>query len=590
MREAPLVSRGSSGVSAMPDERSSGTSTAAWRPRPLRIGLLTNTMEQPQWAIDALRQIEAAGCGRIELVIMPETPPQPSTSRVKSIIKNREYLLYHLYNRLDAKRFRKEPDPFTPGSIASLVKDVDVVRLRPRMTQHCDYFEDPDVERILAYDLDVAIRFGFRILKGRALEIARFGVWSYHHGDNLVNRGGPPGFWEVMEGTPVTGSILQILTEKLDGGQVLYRSWASTDQLSVVRNQANFYRKTSTFLARKLCELHREGPAALEDRSGVARGFVPYTQRLYTQPKNAEMLRLLSRLAGRFVRLKLDRLKSVEQWSLAYLIDRSHEDGASPVPPALYRSTLLAPPKGAFWADPFVVRRGDRYYVFFEEWLEEAGKAHISCIEIDAKGKASPPRKVLECDYHLSYPFTFEWQGTQYMIPETGDNRTVELWRAVEFPDKWELDRVLMRDIYAVDATLEEIDGRWWMFANVAPVEGASTWDELHLFYADSPLGPWRPHRRNPVKSDVRSARPAGRLIRVGNELYRPSQDCSASYGHGTVINRITRLDLDAFEEVEVARLHANWRRDLTGMHTINSAGGMTVVDVRLKRSRFAVR
>ncbi|HJR41099.1 MAG TPA: hypothetical protein VJ812_03370 [Gemmatimonadaceae bacterium] len=587
MREARVGQyRRGIAMSAKPDETPAAKGASQWTPRPLRIGLLTNTMEQPRWALDALRQIQEAGCGTIEVVVMPEVPPQPSTSRVRSIIKNREYLLYHLYNRLDTGRFRREPDPFTAGSLEPFVRGAEIVRLTPRQTQHCDYFEDADVERIKAYDLDVAIRFGFRILKGRALDIARFGVWSYHHGDNLVNRGGPPGFWEVMEGTPVTGSILQVLTEKLDGGQVLYRSWASTDQLSVVRNQANFYRKTSTFLARKLCDLHREGPSALQERGGP-RGYVPYTHRLYTQPRNGEMMRLLARLGWRFARHKLHRVLSDERWALAYVIDRSHQDGAAPVPPTLYRSTLLAPPKGAFWADPFVVSRGDRYYVFFEEWLDAAGKAHISCIEIDAKGKASPPRKVLECDYHLSYPFTFEWRGTQYMIPETGDNRTVELWRAVEFPDRWELDRVLMRDIYAVDATLEEIDGRWWMFANVAPVEGASTWDELHLFHADSPLGPWQPHRRNPVKSDVRSARPAGRLIRAGGDLYRPSQDCSASYGHGLVINRITRLDLEAFEEVEVARLHANWRPDLTGMHTINAAGGMTVVDVRLKRPRL---
>ncbi len=571
----------------MSAEPGSSAKGAAWTPRPLRIGLLTNTMEQPQWALDALRQILDAGVGRIEAVIMPDVPPQKSTSRVRSLIKHRDYLLYHLYGRLDRKKFGREPGPFTPGSIAPLVEDAEIVRVRPRMTQFCDYFEDADVERIRTLDLDVAIRFGFRILKGRALDIARFGVWSYHHGDNLVNRGGPPGFWEVMEGTPVTGSILQVLTEKLDGGQVLYRSWSSTDQISVTRNMANFYRKTSTFLARKLVELHREGPNALRDRHAAGDGWRPYAHRLYTQPRNAEMLGLLWRLLRRFVRHKVAALTSMEQWALAYVVDRGQSDAAAPLPPTLYRSTLLVPPKGSFWADPFVVRRDGRYYVFFEEWLDSAGKAHIACIEIDEKGIASAPRTVLDRDYHLSYPFTFEWQGTQYMIPETGDNRTVELWRAVEFPHRWELDRVLLKDIYAVDATLEEIDGRWWMFANVAPVEGASTWDELHLFHADSPLGPWTPHTHNPVKSDVRSARPAGRLIRVGGALYRPSQDCSVSYGHATVINRITRIDPEGYEEVEVTRAEAKWRKDLTAMHTINSAGGLTVVDARIKRSRF---
>ena len=75
------------------------------------------------------------------------------------------------------------------------------------------------------YDVDVALRFGFRIVKGNALRVAKHGVWSHHHGDNLLYRGGPPGFWEVMRGDPFTGTILQILSDELDGGQVIYRSF-----------------------------------------------------------------------------------------------------------------------------------------------------------------------------------------------------------------------------------------------------------------------------------------------------------------------------------------------------------------------------
>ena len=48
------------------------------------------------------------------------------------------------------------------------------------------------------------------------------GVWSYHHGDNRVNRGGPAGFWEVFEQWDVTGSILQVLSEELDAGKTLF--------------------------------------------------------------------------------------------------------------------------------------------------------------------------------------------------------------------------------------------------------------------------------------------------------------------------------------------------------------------------------
>ncbi len=122
---------------------------------------------------------------------------------------------------------------------------------------------------------------------------------------------------------------------------------------------------------------------------------------------------------------------------------------------------------------------------------------------------------MLERDCHVSYPLTFTWNGSWYMIPETAQNRTVELYRAVDFPHRWEFELVLLSDIEAVDATAAEIEGSWWMFVNIG-VEGASTWDELHLYSAPTPLGPWVPHARNPVKSDVRSARPAGRVFSRG--------------------------------------------------------------------------
>ena len=89
--------------------------------------------------------------------------------------------------------------------------------------------------------------------------MARYGIWSYHHGDSYVHRGSTPGFWEVMSDKEVSGSMLQVLTEDLDNGRVLYRSWAPTiNQFSVKKNLNNYYWKTARFMGRKLAELHRD--------------------------------------------------------------------------------------------------------------------------------------------------------------------------------------------------------------------------------------------------------------------------------------------------------------------------------------------
>lgn len=51
------------------------------------------------------------------------------------------------------------------------------------------------------------------------------------------------------------------------------------------------------------------------------------------------------------------------------------------------------------------------------------------------------------------------------MMPEGQASRALRLYRAVEFPLKWEFDRVLV-DRPLVDATLVEWEGRWWLFAS----------------------------------------------------------------------------------------------------------------------------
>jgi hypothetical protein len=533
----------------------------------------------------ALEEIERGGDAQVVVLVRDVTPPTPSPGKLRTYVRNRRVLLYSLYRRLDARRFKLDADPFAPSEIASLYPDVPVLDVRPRRTKHSDFFEEPDLEAIRHYDLDVAIRLGFRILRGGILGVARYGVWSYHHGDNNVNRGGPAGFWEVMEGHAVTGSILQVLSEDLDGGRVLYRSYSSTERASVSKNLQNYYWKTSLFIARALRTLRDEIRQGVDPTVPAPPPVAAYSRRLYTAPGNFEMARLMARLAGRIVRNKARHLLHREQWCLAYR--RSRAPASSSLPDlAMFRFNLIVPPPDRFWADPFPVNVDGRHVILFEEFIYAQNKGHIAAIEVGDSGPVEPAVRVLEMPYHLSYPFVFDWKGVHYMIPESADNSTVDLYRARKFPFEWEHERTLLDGVKLYDATLAEIDGRWWLFAS-SETFAASTYEELHLFYADSPLGPWRPHERNPVVSDVRRARPAGRLFCHGGAWYRPAQDGSGSYGSGVEIRRITRLEPNAYDEVPATRIDPLWDRRVVGVHTVNHIPGLTVVDARVRRWKF---
>jgi hypothetical protein len=169
------------------------------------------------------------------------------------------------------------------------------------------------------------------------------------------------------------------------------------------------------------------------------------------------------------------------------------------------------------------------------------------------------------------------------MIPETAANKTIEVYACESFPNQWKLETVLFDGIAARDVTLFEVDGLWWMFVAIADTDSS---DELFVYYSETPFGPWKPHQQNPVKSDVRNSRPAGRPFYWKGDLYRPAQDSSRGYGYGMRINRIVRLTPSEYIEEEVSQVLPQWRKDLRGTHTLNICDDLTVIDCLVQRRR----
>lgn len=551
-------------------------------PLPLRVGLLVDSLVQPRWVRDLVARIQQSPFARVVAVVENTPPDKPRRGLLRRVLQNR-HLLYSLYTNLDDRLFAGEcrPDAFERVTLADLVQDCTTIRVAPVRTRYCDYFAATDVAALRELNLDVALRIGFRILKGEVLKVPRYGIWSYHHGDNLTRRGGPAGFWEVMDACDVTGSILQILTPDLDAGKVIYRSYTATDKRSVRRNRNSLYLKSVPFVLRKLQELAEYGPAVL-DGSPDDRAYIPYSAPLYRTPTNRQIVGPLLRLAGRYVVQKVNDTVWPLKWEIAYGIGAAAGDA----PPACYRLQHVSPPADRFWADPFPVESNGRHFVFVEELQYATRKGHIAVLELGKDGLRRPPVTVLEEDYHLSYPFVFRWKDRFYMVPESSANRTVDLYECVEFPYRWTRVARMLENVNAADPTLVEVDGLWWLFLSIAEA-GVRNYDELHLFYSETPFGPWQAHPRNPVKSDVRSARPAGGIFRWRGDLYRPAQDCSKRYGHSIVIHRIVTLNTQEFRESSVSTILPAWRPDIAATHTLNTCQGMVVVDVMRRRPRM---
>lgn len=242
-----------------------------------------------------------------------------------------------------------------------------------------------------------------------------------------------------------------------------------------------------------------------------------------------------------------------------------------------------------FYADPFLHRANGKTFLFVEEYPYTDRRGFIAAAEVVDGRLATAPVAVLKRPYHLSYPFVFEHEGEFWMIPETGANRSIELYRATEFPWAWELSTVLMEGAVFSDATILFHDGLWWLFVT-ADWLGASTQDELSIFYSETLDGEWKPHRANPVKSDSRYSRPAGRIVQQDGRLFRPAQNCDRTYGAGIVWFEITALTPTKFNERKIADWDGQAELSMDGLHSFDQIGPLQTIDFKCSVYRGVAR
>jgi hypothetical protein len=533
---------------------------------PLRLLLVTDGGTIPNWLYKCLSAVEGFTLATVALAL-------PATRKHRRSLR---HVVFSLYERIDRYLFRGEADALSPIDLQSALPSCRVVNVRHARAAS-------QLVRALAEEhIDVVLDPLCLLPPAGLTDVSTYGVWSVpfgHSGDPRTQF--TPAFWEVIEGRPSTETRLCVQWKGSGGKRVLYLSVAPTDRRSVSRNQSRLYWKISAAVARNLLSLRRNPDAFVQRLAASAPSDVANTppRAPASAPGNLETLRAGTRLVRRYASDKWTRTLYRDHWTLAYRYGKGDRPVTGPF-------QTLVPPIDRYWADPFPVRVGNEYYIFHEEAPFSTDKGSIVLSVVDSAGKTAGPIPILEKDYHLSYPFVFRWDGEFFMIPETSAHRQVELYRCVDFPSRWKLERVLLAGLEATDPTPAFLFGRWWLFTAI-PVAGAGTSGELHLFYADSPLGPWTPHRANPVKSDVRSARPAGRVFENAGQFYRPAQDCSRRYGYAVSINRILELNPDTYREVEVDKIVPNAELKLSGVHTFNVADDLTVIDCLVRRRKF---
>lgn len=236
-----------------------------------------------------------------------------------------------------------------------------------------------------------------------------------------------------------------------------------------------------------------------------------------------------------------------------------------------------------YWtADPFVVKENGKYYLFFEMFDRIKRKGLLGCREISESGFGKM-RVIYESASHLSYPFIYKKDGVYYIVPESNKSEELFRLRCVDFPLKWEKEKVLLHE-KLVDTTIFTHNGTDFYISQ--RVSGDNVFDRIDLFYDHNSVIEECPV--NPVKKDLKTARCAGKLFEYDGKLIRPSQNCADGYGAGLNFNEVLELSENAFKERLISMvlpedIKLNFENHFTGIHTYNRTDNVEVIDLKIK-------
>ena len=535
----------------------------------LRVAVAAPGTELPAWqasAITALGRLD-----HVSLVLFvdespatgPVDPPALDSSRRLAPTADAGGTDWSVWDRW--QRLMPSPTAGRPVDLTTELTGVETVPVAGRGDDGTVRLGDPAEDTIRAADLDVLLRLSGRPFYDDAVYAApTYGVWEFRYGSE--GRGGewPPCLRELVGGETTTRATLWRMTG-VDSGVPLRRG--------VYPTLAHSWHGTVD----QLLEDSARWPAAVA--VDIATG-----EAAYLSGEATEIDLDVSREPGvtSVAALALAQLRGVLRiattgasvWSIG--VTEAPIDRVAADPQGTTFEWFHLPDSRRFVADPFPVRIDDEPYLLFEDLSFEDGRGVISALSLADPLTFESTEVVFERPHHLSYPYAFVHDGRTYVAPEMAEAGEINLY-ALDGPADWTHVETLVPDVPGLDPTLVEHDGRWWLFCTRLDDLPQTN---LYVYHAPSPLGEWVPHANNPVKTDVRSVRPAGTPWFADGTLYRPAQYCAGGYGRRVVVNRIDRLSATAFEETVVGELRPGPDDPYAaGRHTLATNGDVTVVD-----------
>ena len=288
---------------------------------------------------------------------------------------------------------------------------------------------------------------------------------------------------------------------------------------------------------------------------------------------------------------------------------RPTAEGTEPLPALGAGPYKMLPGREGWWfADPLLCHRGGKRWLFAEAMDLSTGKGRLEVCELHDDGSIDGWRVALEEDFHLSFPMVFDWNGEVWMIPETGHDHSLRLYRCRVFPTKWELVQRFATDEELCDAILVNrraealtilcsetkpdnqlyVRYRRYTLCHAVQETAALPLAEADTLPAAAPAGPFELLPDETYNLQHRDfdfvSRNAGPRFVLGEQVIHPTQ-VSTSVDYGVYLQFLARrgssevpLCAATPQNVEITGLNA---ADVIGVHTYCRDDVLEVIDAR---------
>ena len=242
------------------------------------------------------------------------------------------------------------------------------------------------------------------------------------------------------------------------------------------------------------------------------------------------------------------------------------------------KRTVVKETSKRYWgADPFLFEHDGKTYLFYERYDRKKKKGLIAYRTVEEDLTYSDPQIAIEENFHMSFPHIFTYNEEIYIIPETSAVGQIRLYRALDFPSKWELVKTVLADFPAVDTIVFNSNEQGIVLHTSL---GDSCKVENYIIECDNTFNFIKKYK---VKDfSERGNRNAGKIKHRNGKMIRVGQDCSGKvYGKGLVMYECVHGN----NEVETATISY---RDFTmpddgycGIHTYNELDDIRVIDLK---------